>query len=220
MIGAMVLSSCATGGRSQYRPKRGAAATGAAIGGSVGNIIGGNVGYHNNGWRGGRRGSSIGTVVGAVAGAAIGSAVSSAAQNNRQAPVANDYVKVPRQKKVPQSSAGALQSSLYGLTIQNIRFIDDNRNQVIDAGESSQIIFDIVNESNQPVYNVIPVVEAISSGKNIEISQSLMIEDIGANDGIRYTANLYADKRLKTGEVIIRIEIGRASCRERVLRLV
>ena len=45
------------------------------------------------------------------------------------------------------------------LKLRKIRFIDDNRNHAIDGGESSKIIFEIMNEGKKPVYDVVPVVE-------------------------------------------------------------
>lgn len=56
------------------------------------------------------------------------------------------YKKQPVQQPVSQ------------LKLRRIRFIDDNRSHVIDAGENSKIIFEIMNEDRKPVYNVVPVV--------------------------------------------------------------
>lgn len=205
LVAIVLLSSCATSGRVQGgRPNGNAMATGAMVGGSVGNIIGGTIGSANNGWWGGRRGSAIGTVVGTIAGAAIGGAVSSA-QNREQQPRTSNYVETiqPTNTSSGQSSI----SPLYGLKITNIRFVDDGRNQIINANEHCKIVFDVMNESNATIFDVIPVVKAISGSKYIEISPSVMIESIAPGDGIRYTANLYANKKMKTGEVVFGIEL-------------
>ena len=138
ILPAFLLSGCATG-RMSGNP--GAVMAGASIGGSVGSAIGGLIGENNHGWRGGYRGSAIGTIVGTVAGAAIGNAVSTPRQKE------DEYVEViERKKSVPQRPV-----AVTNLKIRNIRFIDDNRNHVIDAGENSKVIFEIVNEGRTPV---------------------------------------------------------------------
>ena len=198
LASTIILSSCGTSSQMQGRPNPNAMSAGAMVGGTVGNIIGGTVGSNNNGWRGGRRGSAIGTVVGSIAGAAIGGAVSSA-QSKAQA--SQEYVGVVEQRPRTQT----VSSGINGLRISNIRFIDDNRSQTINADENSKLIFDIVNESNRTVYNVVPVVEELTGNKQISISPSTMISQIAPGAGMRYTAHIYAGKRLRSGQVSLRI---------------
>lgn len=162
----------------------GAVMAGASIGGSVGSAIGGLIGENNHGWRGGYRGSAIGTIVGTVAGAAIGNAVSTPRQKE------DEYVEViERKKSVPQRPV-----AVTNLKIRNIRFIDDNRNHVIDAGENSKVIFEIVNEGRTPVYDVVPAVEEVTGMKHIFISPSVLVEQIAPGEGIRYTATVSAGR--------------------------
>ena len=40
--------------------------------------------------------------------------------------------------------------------------IRDSRNYVIDAGEDSKLVFDVVNDGDVPAYNVTPVIEEMS----------------------------------------------------------
>ena len=195
ILPAFLLSGCATG-RMSGNP--GAVMAGASIGGSVGSAIGGLIGENNHGWRGGYRGSAIGTIVGTVAGAAIGNAVSTPRQKE------DEYVEViERKKSVPQRPV-----AVTNLKIRNIRFIDDNRNHVIDAGENSKVIFEVVNEGRTPVYDIVPTVEEITGMKNIYISPSVMIEKIAPGEGIRYTATVYGGEKLKNGEVVLRVTVA------------
>ena len=184
IISALLLSGCATG-RMPGNP--GAVMAGASIGGSIGNAVGGLIGENNRGWRGGYRGSAIGTIVGTIAGAAIGNALTTPRQQSQ-----DEYVERP----------------LSNLRVRNIRFIDDSRNQIIESGENSKIIFEIVNEGNSAVYNVIPLVEEVGGMKNLYISPSVMIEQINPGEGIRYTANVYAGKKVKDGEAVFRVAVS------------
>ena len=145
-----------------------------------------------------KQGSAIGSVVGSIAGAAIGGAISEA---QSKAQPTQEYVEVIEQRpRAPKTS-----SSINGLRISNIRFIDDSRSQTINADENSKLIFDIVNESNRTVYNVVPVVEEITGNKQISISPSTMISQIAPGAGMRYTAHIYAGKKLRSGQVSLRI---------------
>lgn len=84
------------------------------------------------------------------------------------------------------------------MKLRKIRFIDDNRSHVIDAGENSKIIFEIMNEGRKPVYNVVPVVETVGKAcGSIRHLSFVMIEEILPGEGIRYTASIHAGERLE-----------------------
>jgi len=183
----------------------GAIVAGASIGGSLGGSIGGLIGDNNRGWRGGYRGSAIGNIVGTIAGAAIGSALTAP----RQEPIEDDaYVPEVREVRVQKYKKQPVQQPVSQLKLRRIRFIDDNRSHVIDAGENSKIIFEIMNEDRKPVYNVVPVVETVGKVKHIGISPSVMVEEILPGEGIRYTASIHAGNRLKDGEVTFRVAVA------------
>ena len=171
------------------------------MGGSIGGLIGDN----NRGWRGGYRGSAIGNIVGTIAGAAIGSALTAP----RQEPIEDDaYVPEVRAVRVQKYKKQPVRQPVSQLKLRRIRFIDDNRSHVIDAGENSKIIFEIMNEDRKPVYNVVPVVETVGKVKHIGISPSVMVEEILPGEGIRYTASIHAGNRLKDGEVTFRVAVA------------
>lgn len=203
LLSALILSGCASG----RMGNPGAIVAGASIGGSLGSSIGGLIGDNNRGWRGGYRGSAIGNIVGTIAGAAIAGALTAPKQD----PIEDDAyvpevreVRVQKYKKQPQQ----VQRPLAQLKLRRIRFIDDNRSHVIDAGENSKIIFEIMNEGRKPVYNVVPVVETVEKVKHLGISPSVMIEEILPGEGIRYTASIHAGEKLKDGEVTFRVAVA------------
>ena len=201
LLSVLLLSGCASG----RMGNPGAIVAGASIGGSLGGSIGGLIGDNNRGWRGGYRGSAIGNIVGTIAGAAIGSALTAP----RQEPIEDDaYVPEVREVRVQKYKKQQVQQPVSQLKLRRIRFIDDNRSHVIDAGENSKIIFEIMNEDRKPVYNVVPVVETVGKVKHIGISPSVMVEEILPGEGIRYTASIHAGNRLKDGEVTFRVAVA------------
>lgn len=201
LLSVLLLSGCASG----RMGNPGAIVAGASIGGSLGGSIGGLIGDNNRGWRGGYRGSAIGNIVGTIAGAAIGSALTAP----RQEPIEDDaYVPEVREVRVQKYKKQPVRQPVSQLKLRRIRFIDDNRGHVIDAGENSKIIFEIMNEGRKPVYNVVPVVETVGKVKHIGISPSVMVEEILPGEGIRYTASIHAGNRLKDGEVTFRVAVA------------
>lgn len=202
LLSALIWSGCASGRMGDPL----AIMAGASIGGSLGSSIGGIIGDNNHGWRGGYRGSAIGNIVGTIAGAAIGNALTAP----EQASVEDDAY-VPEVREVrPQwnTRQSQVRQPVSRLKLRRIRFIDDNRSHVIDAGESSKIIFEIMNEGDRPAYNVIPIVENVGKVKHIGISSSVMIEEILPGEGIRYTASVHAGAKLKDGEVTFRVAVA------------
>lgn len=180
LIVSLLSSGCGT-----TQPERtGAIVGGAAIGNSVGGAIGGLVGDSRHGWRGSYRGSAIGSIVGTLAGAAIGGALT--APKSREEDRANYPV------EQVYAEPDYTQSALSSLYIRNIRFIDNDRDHVISSGESSKIIFEIMNEGNEIAYNVIPSVAEISGMKHLHISPSILVEQIQPGNGVKYTATVTA----------------------------
>ncbi|WP_294630345.1 glycine zipper family protein [uncultured Bacteroides sp.] len=203
LLFVLILSGCVSG----RMGNPGAIVAGASIGGSLGSSIGGLVGDRNRGWRGGYHGSAIGNIVGTIAGAAIGSALTAP----KQEPIEdNAYIPEVHEIRIPKykQSSQQVRQSFTQLKLRRIRFIDDNRNHVIDAGENSKIIFEIMNEGRNPVYNVVPVVETVGKVKHIGISPSVMIEEILSGEGIRYTASIHVGERLRDGEITFRVAVA------------
>lgn len=181
---------------------------GAAIGGVLGAIVGDRAGGYN--------GSQFGALIGTVAGAAVGNAVTTPREESYQ--VDEYYIKsrpsAPRYENNSRYEDDfRYEGSLYsentplasGLRIINLRFIDDNRNHVIDAEEDSKLIFDIVNDGDVPAYNVTPIIEEVSGMKHLLVSPSAQIAYMAVGNQIRYTATIRGGRKLKAGEAQFRV---------------
>ena len=87
------------------------------------------------------------------------------------------------------------------MEIRNARFIDADGDDTISRGEMCKVVFEVYNNGLQPVYNVVPTVAEMTGNKHIYISQPISVEKIGAYKGVRYTAMVKADNRLKYGSI-------------------
>ncbi|MCI2079673.1 MAG: hypothetical protein LKK01_01745 [Prevotella sp.] len=100
------------------------------------------------------------------------------------------------------SSVEDLASSLSytpALEIRNARFVDDNQDKVLNAGEVCKVIFEVYNRGNQALYDIQPTVVETTGNRHIFISPSIHVEKLMPGKGIRYTAIVKADNRLKKG---------------------
>lgn len=85
------------------------------------------------------------------------------------------------------------------LEIVNARFVDDNEDNCLNRNETCKVIFEIVNRSYAPVYDVVPTVVETTGNKHIFISPRIHVEKISPGSGVRYTAMVKADRKLKDG---------------------
>lgn len=191
-LSAQLLTACSPYGM-QGNPA--AVQAGAAVGGVLGAIVGDRAGGYG--------GSQFGALIGTVAGAAVGNAVTTPREENRQ-PDGYDVKACPSSSR-REDAATSSYAPVSGLKIANLRFIDDNRDHVIDAEEESKLVFDIVNEGDVPAYNITPVIEEVSGMKHIRISPPAQIAYMPTGDRIRYTAVIGGGKKLKTGQAQFRV---------------
>ena len=106
------------------------------------------------------------------------------------------------------SSVPAFKSgTLADLEIRNPRIMDASRNGELTRGEEARMVFEVYNCSSEPAYQVLPSVIEVTDNKHIRISENVLVECIYPGKGIRYTAVIKADDRLKDGEAIIRIGV-------------
>ncbi|MCD8290529.1 MAG: glycine zipper domain-containing protein [Prevotella sp.] len=89
--------------------------------------------------------------------------------------------------------------------IRNARFVDDNQDFSLSPDELAKVIFEVYNTGSETIYDVQPVVEETTGNKQISISSSIHIEQIEADQGVRYTAMVKAGSKLKDGTVTFRI---------------
>lgn len=85
------------------------------------------------------------------------------------------------------------------LEIVNARFVDDNEDNCLNRNETCKVIFEILNRGYKPVYDVVPTVVETTGNKHIFISPSIHVEKISPGLGVRYTAMVKADRKLKDG---------------------
>ncbi len=113
-----------------------------------------------------------------------------------------DYSAQQPTTTMPSSTIDELGANLSyspNLEIVNARFVDSNENNTLNRNETCKLIFEIMNRGSRPVYDVVPTVVETTGNKHIYISPSIHVEKIEPGSGVRYTAMIKADKRLKDG---------------------
>ncbi len=93
------------------------------------------------------------------------------------------------------------------IEIRDARFVDDNRDNTINRGEICKVIFEVYNRGKNPLYDVVPTVVETTGNTHIAISPSIHVERIDPGHGIRYTAMVQADNRLKNGQAKICVSV-------------
>ena len=93
------------------------------------------------------------------------------------------------------------------IEIRNARIVDSNQNSVINRNEVCKVIFEIYNHGHNPIYDVQPTVVETTGNKHIFISPNMHVERIDPGKGIRYTAMIKADNRLKDGTARICVSV-------------
>ena len=86
-------------------------------------------------------------------------------------------------------------------------FSEANGDGFITPGEECKVSFEIMNNSDVEIFDVIPTVIETTGNKHIHISPTVRIESIRPHQGVRYTATVLADKRLKDGNAVIRVTV-------------
>ncbi len=85
------------------------------------------------------------------------------------------------------------------LEVRNARFVDDNQDGTLNSGELCKVIFEVYNKGERVISDVVPTVIDASGNKHIWVSPSIHVERILPGKGIRYTAVVKADNKLKDG---------------------
>lgn len=105
---------------------------------------------------------------------------------------------------------GAKKASESGkITIKNVRFVETAEHNVLHGGEVGKVMFEMYNETQAPIYNFMPTVVEADGNKRIYISPSVRVENIMPGQGLRYTATVKADKRIKDGEIRLLVSAQR-----------
>ena len=216
LAGAMLLSSCST------------TESGASNGAFFGSILGSAIG----GITGGYRGSDIGTIVGMAGGAVVGAAIGQASEKEEQRKY-DEYMRrrndqsgfdpnnggddrIVMEEEVPSNTVsldelkrmeGFNVNINESIQLRHEDFSDANGDGFITPGEECKVSFEIMNNSDVEIFDVIPTVIETTGNKHIHISPTVRIESIRPHQGVRYTATVLADKRLKDGNAVIRVTV-------------
>ena len=78
---------------------------------------------------------------------------------------------------------------------------------VLRRGKQMKLVFEMMNRADRTLYNVCPMVTDITHNKHVFISPNMAIESIAPGTGVRYTATIQADNKLKDGELVIHIAV-------------
>jgi uncharacterized protein YcfJ len=108
---------------------------------------------------------------------------------------------------VEDTNVSTLEIRSNPLEIRNAHIIDASRDGVLSRGEEVRMVFEVFNNSSKPVFHVQPTVAEVTGNKHIRVSENVLVESILPGKGIRYTAIIKADSRLKNGEAVFRISV-------------
>lgn len=98
----------------------------------------------------------------------------------------------------------ALTAERDGISISNVRFSGGD-GHVIVPNEMYKLSFEIRNVSSKTLFDIAPQVVETTKNRHIRVSQGISVERISPGKGIRYTAMITADRRLKDGEAVFQI---------------
>lgn len=180
LTSALLLSSCQS--MNQFY----GATTGASLGGIFGSAIGG--------MADGPRGHDMGTVVGMAIGGIIGAAATAPKTddgNYRSSDYYYDY-------GTDDYRENNYYSPFASIEIEELRFVDENNNRALDAGEHARLVFIIRNMGRDYVYDIAPVI-TVSGTKEIYLSPTAIVKELGPGKAVRYQSEIVATKKLKNG---------------------
>ena len=91
--------------------------------------------------------------------------------------------------------------------MRNVHLMEADGDGVLRRGEQMKLVFELMNRADRTLYNVCPMVTDLTHNKHVFISPNMAIESIATGTGVRYTATIQADNRLKDGELVIHIGV-------------
>lgn len=120
-----------------------------------------------------------------------------------------DFGKAPADEQTPNPTESANIRTAFAdttralgksdLEIRNVVFKDIDNNYSLRRGELAQITMEVYNNTTEPMYNIQPMVKETTGNKHIYVSEPIIVERIAPGKGIRYTAMVKADNKLKEG---------------------
>lgn len=177
---ALLMSSCQT--MNQFY----GATTGAYIGGIFGSAIGG--------MADGPRGSDLGTVAGMAIGGIIGAAATAPKTDDGNYRSSDYYYDYDMDDYRENNSY----SPYANIEIEELRFIDENNNHILDADEHAKLVFIMRNTGRDYVYDIAPVI-TVSGTKQIYLSPTAIVKELAPGKAVRYQSEIIATRKLKSG---------------------
>ncbi len=89
------------------------------------------------------------------------------------------------------------EAGMPALSIRNVRYVGNG--MTLSSGELAKVTVEVYNNSTRSLYNVQPTVVETTGNRHIFVSAPIIIEKIAPGKGIRYTAMVKADRKLKDG---------------------
>ena len=124
---------------------------------------------------------------------------------------AGDYGEVHHDTVKPVEPAetwkAADTGSMPNVEIRNVHFVDDSGDGFLSRGEGGKVIFEVMNRGAHPLSNVVPSVALVDGNRHIAVSPSVEVERIAPGQGIRYTAMVQADNRLRDGRACFALTV-------------
>lgn len=114
----------------------------------------------------------------------------------------------PKENDAPSVSVDDLKRARPQIELLNVRIVGNSQEGILRAGEQCKIVFEIMNRTHHTLMDVQPMVAELTGNKHLHISPNLHIESIAPGTGVRYTATIQADKRLKDGQAVLRISVA------------
>ena len=177
---ALLLSSCQS--MNQFY----GVTTGASIGGMFGSAIGGIAD--------GPRGSDLGTVVGMAVGGMIGAAATAPKTDDGNYR-SSDYYYEYGDDDYRQNNSYSPYASI---EIADLRFVDENNSNTLDAEEHARLVFIIRNTGRDYVYDIAPVI-TVTGTKEIYLSPTAIVKELAPGKAVRYQSEVIATRKLKNG---------------------
>lgn len=115
------------------------------------------------------------------------------------APAGNTSVEEPDVVSKLQSDPAPVSAS--PLELRSVRFVGKGNGLELHSGELAKVVVEVYNNTPEYMYNVKPMVMETSGNKHVFVSAPIIVEKIAPGKGIRYTAMVKADKKLKDGKV-------------------
>ena len=93
------------------------------------------------------------------------------------------------------------------LEIRNAIFVGGTPN-TIHPQEENKIVFEVYNNTNATMYDIRPMVRETSSNSHIFVSPDARVESIPPHRGIRYTAIVKSDKKIRDGQAHFLVSVA------------